>query len=135
GSVRRTMETHMSRKDLKQKARAKAKQEGTSYQAALRALVPENSGFDEQMIAQLRENRRSHSFCCCGFTQVFKCEIEPGFADFADVLCVHCGRVLGTVRCDYGTPTLVRKVKGDANAGHTVMVGSDGTVAKMRGRK
>jgi len=116
----------MSNKKLKKQAREHAKQHGISYQAARRAKAPETSSFVEQIADLGRTHSRVHAFHCCGHTQVFSCPIEPGFADHEDVRCTHCHAVLANVRCDWGSPKLVREVKGDANEGVSAYTFSDG---------
>ncbi len=117
------------KKKIAKRAREVAKATpGMTFQAARRGMLPEQSSFVEQMSDLTDGTSRIHSFACCGFTQVFACQIEPGFADWEDVHCTHCGLVLANVRCDLGSPRLVREVRGDANAGYVSMRGSDGTV-------
>jgi Transglutaminase-like superfamily len=119
----------MSRRTKSEReARRLAKAGNVSYQAALRAKRPEASSFLEQMADLGSGPTRIYSYACCGSTFVFRCPIQPGFADFEQVLCPKCGKVLDRVRCDWGSPELVREVKGDANAGLGAHVHSDGSV-------
>ena len=49
--------------------------------------------------------------CCYGITQTFSWDSEeghPGHIDFEDINCIFCNKNLRTVRCDLGSPELIK---------------------------
>lgn len=57
------------------------------------------------------KQQRRHTIQCCGYTQIFSCDIIPGFASLELIKCSVCRNVFGEIRCDSGLPSLIKKSK------------------------